>query len=67
MVVGGLRNRADLIEVFKMVRGFSSVPLQIYFQLADGRYTRGQSWKLVKAHSTCDARLYFFSVRVLNR
>jgi len=61
------RNRADLIELFKMVRGFSSVPLHTYFQLADGRYTRGHSWKLVKAHSTCDARLYFFSVRVLNR
>jgi len=41
--------------------------LQSYFQLADGRYTRGHSWKLVKAHSTRDARLYFFSVRVLNR
>jgi len=34
---------------------------------ADGRYTRGHSWKLVKAHSTCDARLYFFSVCVLNQ
>jgi len=28
------RNRADLIELFKMVRGLSSVPLQTYFQLA---------------------------------
>jgi len=61
------RNRTDLIELFKMVRGLSSVPLQTYLQLADGRYTRGHRWKLVKAHSTCDARLYFFSVRVLNR
>ena len=61
------RNRADLIKLFKMVWGLSSVPLQTYFQLADGRYTRGHKWKLVKAHSTCDARLYFFSVRVLNR
>ena len=61
------RNHADLIEVFKMVQGLSSVPLQTYFQLADGRYTRGHGWKLVKAHSACDARLYFFSVRVLNR
>ena len=61
------KNRADLIKLFKMLRGLSSVPLQTYFQLADGRYTRGHSWKLVKAHSTCDSRLYFFSVRVLNR
>jgi len=58
------RNRADLIELFKTVRGFSSVPLLTYLQLADRRDTRGHSWKLVKAHSTCDARLYFFSLRV---
>ena len=61
------RNRADLIELFKTVRGFSSVPLLTYLQLADRRDTRGDRWKLVTAHSTCDARLYFFSVRVSNR
>jgi len=61
------RNWADLIELFKMVKGISSVPLQSFFQLADVRCTRGHRWKLVKEHSRCDARLYFFSVRVLNR
>ena len=61
------RNRADLIELFKMARGISSVPLETYFQLANESCTRGHRWKLVKAHSRCDFRLYFFSVRVLNR
>jgi len=61
------RNRADLIELFKMVRGISTVPLRSFFKLADGSSTRGHRWKLVKEHSRCDARLYFFSVRVLNR
>ena len=60
------RNCADLIELFKMVRGISTVPLQSFFKLADGSSTRGHRWKLVKEHSRCDARLYFFSVRVLN-
>ena len=50
-----------------MVRGISTVPLQTFFKLAEGRCTRGHRWKLVKEHSRCDARLYFFSVRVLNR
>ena len=56
------RDRADLIELFKMVRGISTVPLQTFFKLADGSRTRGHIWKLVKEHSG----LYFFSVRVLN-
>ena len=55
------------VELFKMLQGLSSVPLQTYFQLADRRYTCGNGWKLVKAHSACDARLYFFSVHALNR
>ena len=42
------RNRADLIELFTMVKGISTVPLQSFFQLADGRCTRGHRWKLVK-------------------
>ena len=47
------------VELFKMVRGISTVPLQSFFNLADGSYTRGHRWKLVKEHSTCVARLYF--------
>ena len=61
------RNRADLIELFKMVRGISTVKLESYFQLADNSRTRGHSSKLAEAHSRCDVRLHFFSVRVLNR
>jgi len=60
------RNRADLIELFQVVQGISTVPLQSFFKLADGSSTRGHRWKLVKEHSRCDARLYFFSMRVLN-
>jgi len=38
------RNRADLIELFKMVRGISTIPLQSFFKLADGSSTRGNRW-----------------------
>jgi len=61
------RDEIDLTELFKMVRGISNVPLQTFFKLADGSRTRGHRWKLVKEHSRCDARLYIFSVRVVNR
>ena len=35
--------------------------------MGDVLVATGHRWKLAKAHSRCDARLYFFSVRVLNR
>jgi len=57
------RNRADLIELLKTVRGLSTVPLDSYFRFAEETRTRGHSSKLAKVHSRCDARLYFFSVR----
>ena len=61
-----MKRRHDT-ELFKMVKGISTVPLQTYFKLADGSRTRGHRWKLVKEHSRCDVRLHFLSVRVLNR
>jgi len=61
------RNRADLIEVYKMVHGLSSVPMSAFFQYVTNSCTRGHSWKLMKAHCRTDTRLYFFSSRVLNR
>ena len=56
------RNRADILEVFKMVKQLSSVPWNRFF-----RTSRGRSWKLVKESCRCDCRLHFFSQRVINR
>jgi len=59
------RNCADLNELLKMVRGISTVPPDSYFRFAEETRTRGHRYKLAKVHSRCDARLYFFSVRVV--
>ena len=61
-----IRLIARHIECWGYSRG-TTLTLQTFFKLADGSRTRGHRWKLVKEHSRCDARLYFFSVRVLNR
>jgi len=61
------RNRADIIEVFKMVKQLSSVPWNRFFKRAEDSVTRGHSWKLVKDCCRCDCRLHFFSQRVINR
>jgi len=44
------RNRSDLIEVFKVARGFTSVPLSSFFEL---NTDTGCSYKVVKNKRTC--------------
>jgi len=61
------RNRAEIIEVFKMVKQLSSVPWNRFFKRAEDFVTLGHSWKLVKDCCRCDCRLHFFSQRVTNR
>jgi len=61
------RNCADLIELFKIARGISTVPLQTFFKLADESITRGHRWKLVKEYSRCDARLLCESFKSLEQ
>jgi len=61
------RNRSDLIEVYKMMHGFTDVPVSTFFQTAAESCTRGHSMKLVKSHCHTDSRLYFFSHRVVTR
>jgi len=55
------RNRQDIIEVFKMYRGNSSVALQELFETdTDSKGTRGHSCKLKKVRCTRDIARYFF-------
>jgi len=61
------RNRADFIELFKLMKALSSTPWSHFFKKAEDTSTRGDTWKLVKKHCHCDSRLYFFSQRVINR
>jgi len=62
------RNRPDIIEVFKMYRGYSSVALQELLEIdTNSRGTRGHSCKLKKVRCTRDIAWYFFSNRVINR
>ena len=60
------RNRQDLIEVFKMCRGFSSISLHKLFILdKNSKGTRGHTCKLVKTRCTRDITKYFFQARSL--
>jgi len=61
------RNRADLIEVFKLCKGHTLLPLDRFFQLDTDRRMRGHSLKIRKPCCHKDIRKYFFSVRFINR
>ena len=61
------RNRSDLLEVFKMKSGLSSVPMNAFFDLTVDSRTRGHSWEIAKKRCKLDIRKYFFSERVIQR
>jgi len=61
------RNRADLIKIFKMIKGFSAVSWTHFFTRIESGVTRGHNWKLMKKRVRSDLRLHCFSHQSLNR
>jgi len=61
------RNRADLIEVFKMVKGLSGIPMESMFELSTTKHLRGHELKLTKHRSKLEVRRHFFTQRLVNR
>ena len=60
------RNRADLLEVFKMYKGLSTIPFERLFALSTATNTRGHAAKIAKLHCHLDLRRYFFSERTVD-
>ena len=60
------RNRADMVEVFRMYHGLSRLPFGRFFELCPSRRTRGHSLKLVKHRVRTDLRQHFFSERIVD-
>ena len=61
------RNRADILEVYKMFSGLSDVKLDSFFEMRPDIATRGHNRRLAKQSCNRDSRLFFFSHRVVNR
>ncbi len=60
------RMRGDLIEAFKMFKGFVNVNVSDYFTLDQSRVTRGNGYKIAsKRFSSREAKHFFFN-RVVN-
>ena len=60
------RVRGDLIQVFKMLKGFDKIDYTRFFEISTLGKTRGHSLKLVKKRSSGELRKQFFSQRVVN-
>ena len=60
------RTRADLIEVYKIIRGISSVSFDTFFEFHQYGQTRGHSFKLMKKRASTELGHHFFSERVIN-
>ena len=60
------RIRADLIEVFKMIHGYSNVKVDTFFEFDNNGRTRGHAWKLKKNRFNRDLRQHFFTERIIN-
>ena len=61
------RNRADLVEMFKICKGQSGIKLEDMFDLSTMQSTRGHLLKIRKGCCRLDSRKYFFSERVISR
>jgi ribonucleases P/MRP protein subunit RPP40 len=60
------RVRGDLIETFKMVKGFSGLKAETLFAGSSTKYLRGNNFKLFKHSCRLDQRKYFFSHRIVD-
>jgi ribonuclease P/MRP protein subunit RPP40 len=67
LTLGERRNRADLIELFRISKGLSAISLESFFELDTSGRTRGHSLKLRRRRFQTDTRKFFFSQRVINR
>jgi len=57
---------ADLIEVYKIIHGISSVSFDTFFEFNSYGTTRGHSLKLMQKRASTNSRHHFFSERVIN-
>jgi hypothetical protein len=61
------RERGDMIETFKILKGKEQINRDQFFQLDNNEHgLRGHDWKIVKSRSRLDLRKYSFSQRVVN-
>ena len=60
------RIRGDMIEVFKIIKGFDKINSESFFDIRTSSRTRGHKLKIEKKRSRLEIRKNFFSQRIVN-
>ena len=60
------RNRTDLIQTFRILKGYDNLDPSLFFEMDCRGVTRGHSMKLIKPRVFTRNRQYSFSQRVIN-
>ena len=60
------RTRADITEVFKIMKGLEGLNREDFFEMEVDKRTRGHTLKILKRGARLDCRKYSFSQRVVN-
>jgi hypothetical protein len=60
------RRRADMIQVFRIIKGFDKIPVDICFAFNSNDRTRGHRYKIFKNNVRTNTRLNAFSQRIIN-
>jgi len=60
-------NRADILQVYKILKGLSTLSMRGMFTVCGNATTRGHSLKLAKNKCKLALRKFFFSERVIGR
>ena len=60
------RTRTDLIEVYKIIHGLTTVKFESFFEFENYSGTRGHIYKLKKNRLNRDLRQHFFTEKIIN-
>ena len=60
------RRRADVIQVFRIVKGIDNIKTSQFFEFQKDERTRGHNLKIFKTHCRCNIRANSFSQRTIN-
>ena len=60
------RKRADVIQIFRMIKGFDNLNQKDFFEIDTNSRTRGHRYKIIKTHCRTNKKLHSFPHRVIN-
>jgi hypothetical protein len=60
------RQRTDILQVFRIIKGFDKIDPNFFFKFDRNTITRGHNFKIFKPRTSSRARQHSFSFRVIN-